>query len=79
MGKSLMDFCDDLTAKFLLPLGGLLTCLFVGWYVTRQVVHDEFTNYGRVNHHHLNFFLFTVRYISPIFIAMLFLHQMGVL
>ena len=32
MGISLMDFCDKLTANFMLPLGALLTCIFVGWY-----------------------------------------------
>ena len=40
LGVSVMDFCDQLTANFMLPTGALLACLFVGWYIPRQVAHD---------------------------------------
>ena len=79
MGMSLMDFCDQLTANVMLPLGGMLTCLFVGWYIPRQVVHDEFTNHGSVANRFFSIFIFAVRYVCPIGIALVFLHQLGVL
>ena len=41
MGLSLMDFCDQLTANFMLPVGGLLACLFVGWYIPRKTVYEN--------------------------------------
>ena len=77
MGISLMDFCDKLTANFMLPLGALLTCIFVGWYVPKQTVFAEFTNDGTRNVIFYNIFLVTVRYICPIGIALIFLHQLG--
>lgn len=79
MGLSLMDFCDQLTANIMLPLGGMLACLFVGWYIPRQVVSDEFTNYGTHNIVFYRVFLFAVRYICPVCISLVFLHQLGVL
>ena len=79
MGVQLMDFCDQLTANFMLPMGGMLTCLFVGWYIPRQVVHDEFTNNGTLRSTFFSLYLFAVRYVCPICIALVFLHQLGVI
>lgn len=79
LGLSLMDFCDQLTANFLLPLGGMLACLFVGWYIPRQVVYDEFTNHGAHNRHYYSLYLFAVRYVCPIAILLVFLHQLGMI
>ena len=79
MGLSLMDFCDQLTANIMLPLGGMLACLFVGWYIPRQVVLDEFTNYGQDNHSFYRVYLFAVRYVCPVCIILIFLHQLGIL
>ena len=79
MGLSIMDFCDRLTANFLLPLGGLLACLFVGWYVPRETVWMEFTNDGSKNRPFHRVFLFSVRYLCPLAIIVIFLHQLGIL
>jgi NSS family neurotransmitter:Na+ symporter len=73
-----MDFCDQLTANYLLPVGGLLACLFVGWYAPRQTVWMEFTNDGRVNQSFHRIFFFIVRYICPLAILFVFLHQTGI-
>ena len=79
LGLSLMDFCDQLTANVMLPLGGMLACLFVGWYIPRQVVFDEFTNNGQHNQMFYRVFLFAVRYVCPVCIILVFLHQLGIL
>ncbi len=79
MGLPLMDFCDLLTADVMLPLGSMLTCLFVGWYIPRDVVYDEFTNGGRTLQRFFAVFLFAVRYVCPVCIALVFLHQLGVI
>ena len=78
MGQSLMDFCDNLTANFLLPTGAMLACLFVGWYVPKQVVRDEFTNRGTLKGHLFEVYLFAVRIVCPICIILIFLHQFGI-
>lgn len=35
------DLFDFLTAKFLMPLGGLLICTFVGWDMNKRVVREQ--------------------------------------
>lgn len=79
MGQSLMGFCDQLTANFMLPLGGMLVCLFVGWYIPRKVVFNEFTNNGQLNKYFYRTYLFAVRYVCPTCILLIFLHQLGIL
>jgi len=79
LGLSLMDFCDRLTANFMLPLGGMLACLFVGWYIPKTTAYDEFTNQGSLSGRLFGFYLFAVRYVCPICIMLVFLHQLGVI
>lgn len=78
-GHSLMDFCDLLTAQLMLPLGAFLTSLFVGWFVDQQLIRDEFTNQGTVSVHLFRAYQFAVRFIVPLCILLIFLHQLGVL
>ena len=78
-GTDLLNFCDKLTAQFLLPMGAFLTCLFVGWYVPKRLVRDEFTNQGALHGRAFPLYLFIVRFICPLCILLIFLHQMGVI
>ena len=78
-GKSLFNWFDYLTGQILLPTGGLLTCLFLGWYVPKRLVRDEFTNGGTLRGRFFGFYLFSVRFVCPICILLIFLHQFGVI
>ena len=78
MGMPLMDFCDYLTAQFMLPLGAFLTSLFLGWFANQRVVRDEFTNGGSVARGLFPAYQFAVRFIVPLCILLIFLHQFGV-
>jgi len=78
-GMPLMDFCDFLTAQVMLPAGALLTSLMVGWVVSRNVVRDEFTNQGIVSESLFPVWRFGVRYVVPLCILLIFLHQFGVI
>ncbi len=77
-GKPLLDCLDYLTAQILLPLGSFLTCLFVGWYVPKKISWREFTNSGTVRTSIFKIYLIVVRFVCPIAIASIFLHQIGV-
>ena len=76
LGLDILNMCDALTAQILLPLGALLTCLFVGWYMPCKVVHDQFTNWGTLSSFAFQTFLFFVRFVCPLCIVAIFLHQM---
>ena len=76
-GKDLFDVFDFVTGQIMLPIGGFLTCLFIGWYVPKNIVRDEFTNWGTVSRSLFGIFLFLVRFVCPVCILLIFLHQMG--
>ena len=78
-GKSLLDCCDFFTAQILMPLGAFLTSVLLGWIVPRRLVHREFTNSGTVSRHVWRIYLFAVRFVCPICIIAVFLHQAGVI
>jgi len=78
-GKSLFDLFDFITGQIFLPVGGFLTCLFIGWYVPKKIVRDELTNWGTLSGRFLGVFLFLVRFVCPLCILAIFLHQFGVI
>ena len=71
------DLLDFVTAKLMLPLGGLLVCLFVGWYLKRSVSFDELTNYGLQKATYFPIYMFVLRYFAPIAIALIFVNELG--
>ena len=78
-GKSFLDFCDFLTSNILLPLGSFTTCILVGWIAPRKMVRNEFTNWGTASVRAYSLWLFLVRFVSPLCIAVVFLHQLGII
>lgn len=79
-GKSLMDFCDFITAQVMLPSGALLTSILVGWFASKEMVREEFTNWETSNSKsYFHLYLFCVRYIVPVCILLILMHQFGVI
>lgn len=78
-GMSLFDLFDFVTGQIFLPIGGFLTCLFVGWRCSHKVVRDEFTNYGTLPATLFHTYLFLIKYLCPLAILIIFLHQLGVI
>ena len=78
-GMSLMDFFDFLTAQILMPIGSFLTCVFVGWHISKRVVYHEFTNHATLRGKMFKLWYFAVRYICPTAILLIFLRQLGIL
>ena len=77
-GKSLFDCFDFLTGQIMLPLGGFMTCLFLGWYMPHKIVRDEYTNFGTMRGKYFHLYIFLVKYLCPVCILLVFLHQFGV-
>lgn len=79
-GKSLMDFCDYVTAQLMLPAGAFFTSILVGWVASRGLVYEEFTNYNTARGRQLfTYYIFCVRYVVPVCIFLILLHQFGLI
>ena len=78
-GRSLLDFCDFLTAQILMPVGAFMTSLLVGWFVPQRIVRSEFSNRGTLASRLYGAWLFAVRLVCPTCIVAIFLHQAGII
>lgn len=77
LGMSLFDIFDFVTGQIFLPLVGFFTCIFLGWFVPHKIVHDEFTNWGTLRGRFFHLYLFLIKYVCPLCILFIFLHQLG--
>ena len=79
-GMSLFSLFDFVTGQLFLPIVGFLTCILIGWFVPHKIVRDEFTKRGTLDNGGLfHIYLFLVKYVCPICIMFIFLHQFGLL
>lgn len=78
-GMSLFDLFDFVTGQLFLPIGGLFTSLFIGWYIPHKVIKDEFTNNGTLRGRFFHLYLYSVKYVCPVAILLIFLHQLNII
>lgn len=78
-GMSLFGFLDMITGQYMLPLGGLLSCIFVGWILPKKMLKGQYTNWGAVHTYSFNWYYFCVKFLCPILILMIFLHQFEII
>ncbi|MBP5340416.1 MAG: sodium-dependent transporter [Prevotella sp.] len=78
-GRTLFDWFDFITGQIFLPLVGFLTCIFLGWFAPYKEVRDEYTNWGTLRGRFFHLFLFQVKYVCPLCIFFIFLHQLGLI
>lgn len=74
MGKTLFDFIDEVTANYMLPLGGIAACILVGQLMPREVVFNELTSEGKFSATWVRFFYWLARYLCPIVIFYMFIN-----
>ena len=65
------DFFDKTSANILLPLGGFLAVIFVGWKMKKPEVLDELTSGGmhKISPIALNFVYFLIKCLAPVVVA----------
>ncbi|MDD4895935.1 MAG: sodium-dependent transporter [Atribacterota bacterium] len=76
-GMDILDSFDFFANNVLLPLGGLLTALFIGWFwgtdkALEEVNHGASTKLG-------SSYSFLIKYVVPIAIFIVFLNSVGLL
>ena len=76
-GMGFFDLFDFLVAKFIMPIGGFLVCIFLGWVVDEKVMRAELTNEGTIRQPLYPVFRFIIRYFAPICIFLIFVNELG--
>lgn len=76
-GMSFFNLLDYFTAKIMLPFGGMLVSIFVGWRIDRKILKAELTNKGTVSFYFFTVYAFLLKYIAPIGIGLIFINELG--
>ena len=68
-GMSFLDFFDYISNNILMPIAGLLTCLFIGYIVKPKTVEEEIRLSGPFKGKAL--YNVMVKYVSPVFMVVI--------
>jgi len=83
---SFFDFVEHIASNFCLPLGGLLICIFIGWFWGKENVYKNVTDgalwfkdplIGRFSLADIWFFL--IKYVSPVIVAIVFAYSFKII
>jgi NSS family neurotransmitter:Na+ symporter len=77
-GKNIFGILEFLTSNIMLPVGGLFIVLFIGWFYSKDFTKKEFTNEGSLKGTLLPTYMFIVKFVAPVAIAIVFLYFLGI-
>ncbi len=72
-GRTVFDLMDFVSSNILLPLGGVLIVIFVGWRLGKAKFFEEVTNEGTIKASLKKVIFFIIRYLAPIAITIVFI------
>lgn len=78
-GQTIFGVFDFTASNLLLPLGGLLIVIFVGWFMKAAEVKDELSNSGLRKVKLFPVFQFIIKFVAPVAIAIIFLKSTGII
>ena len=70
--KNFLDSMDFIANQILLPLGGMLIAIFVGWFMKESLIRDEI---GQTNNALYLMWRFFVKFIAPLCVGYIFYRQ----
>jgi NSS family neurotransmitter:Na+ symporter len=70
--RNFLDSMEFITNQILLPLGGMLIAIFVGWFMNKSMINDEIGSMNSVLFYLWRFF---VKFIAPLSVAYIFYRQ----
>lgn len=80
LGKGFFDLFDYISSNILLPIGGLLIAIFVGYFNKKEDIIKELSNQGKLrNENIIKSYIFIIKYITPILLVLVFLNSIGII
>ena len=71
-GKNFLDSLDFIANQILLPFGGMMIAIFVGWFMKKELIINEI---GYVNLIIYKLWRFFIKFIAPTSVALIFISQ----
>lgn len=75
MGRTFFDWCEFLSTTVMLPAGGLLVAVFVGWRMSRSSTLDELGMHDGIVY---STWRVLVRFIAPLGVIAIFMNAIGI-
>jgi NSS family neurotransmitter:Na+ symporter len=76
---NVFDFMDDLTTRYMLPIGGLCIAIFAGWVMHRVDRESGLVTLGNLGRSLVPVWTITIRFITPALVLIVLLSKMGVI
>ena len=76
-GKNTFDWMDFITSSISMPIAGIVTCVFLGFFVEKKLLEEKFTRFVSITL--FNIWYVLVKYIVPVAIVILLLNKLGVI
>jgi NSS family neurotransmitter:Na+ symporter len=70
--RNFLDSMDFIANQILLPLGGMLIAIFVGWFMKKSLIENEL---GLINTYLYFLWRFFVKFIAPVCVGYIFYSQ----
>jgi len=78
--KGFFDSFDYLSSNILLPVGGLITAIYIGYFVKKEDFKLELSNQGTLNNDGvLNLVHAVIKVVSAILLIIVFLNSIGII
>ena len=71
------DAFDAITADVLMPVGGLLTSIFAGWVLDREIFRSEISNHGTLRAKLFPLLIITLKWVAPILLSIVFVWNLA--
>lgn len=79
-GMRFFDLFDYISSNILLPVGGILIAIFVGYKIPKEDIKRELSNEGNLKLNKLiDLYYVILRYITPVLVFVVFLSSIGVI
>ena len=76
-GMEILDSLDYVASNYMLPIGGLLIAIYTGFVLDKRIAMEEITENGRGYVKIFKAWYFTIRYIAPVLVFIVFLTKIG--
>ncbi len=77
LDRNIFSMFDDLSGVILLPIGVMFISLFAGWRLDKELYRNEISNYGDIETPYFKMLIFSLRFMIPLAILLVFLDQLG--
>lgn len=78
-GMNIFNLFDYVASNIIMPLGGMVFSVFVGWWLDRSYLRNQLTDFGSHRFVMLRPLVFFLRWVCPAAIFLIFLDSTGLL